>query len=114
MNGKSKWNSYHQHLKRTGKQYICSDDVHGIFLPLFSSSMVEEHQKYIEQLQETLFEKDNEKHSLSQRLNALELELEKTIDDHVSKSNKYEQSLQSLTDERNALIEQQAMHLEEW
>ena len=66
--------------------------------PLFSS-IVEEHQKYIEQLQQTLFEKDNEKNSLNQRLNELELELQKTIDAHTSK-------LQSVVEERDALVEQ--------
>ena len=61
-----------------------------------------------------MFEKDNERNSLHERLIALENELRKTVDDHTSKSNEYEQNLQSLTEERNALIEQQAMHSEEW
>ena len=83
MSAKPSWNDYHQHLKRTGKLYICLCRINTIF-SLFSS-IVEEHQKHIEQLQQTLFEKDNERNSLNQRLNELELELQKTIDDHTSK-----------------------------
>ncbi len=93
--------------------YTCSNHIHGTFLLLFSSSIVEEHQKYIEQLQGTLFEKDNQRNSLSERLNTLELELQRTVDDHTWKSNEYEESLQSLTQERDALIEQQAIHSKE-
>jgi septal ring factor EnvC (AmiA/AmiB activator) len=83
-----------------------SQNIHSVTPLLFSDSMLEEYQKYIEQLQQSLFEKDNEKNSLNQRLNELELELQKTIDDHTSK-------LQSIIQERDALIEQERIHSEE-
>ncbi len=72
-----------------------SQNIHSTILLLFSDSMIEEYQNKIEQLQQNLFEKDNETNSLTQRLNELELELQRAIDDHTSKSNKYEENLQS-------------------
>jgi uncharacterized protein (DUF3084 family) len=82
------------------------NDIHTTFLSLFSSSIVEDYQKHIEQLQQNLFEKDNEINSLNQRLNTLELERQKIIDDHTSK-------LQSIIQERDTLIEQQKTHYEQ-
>ena len=75
---------------------------------------MKEYQKHIDQLQALLSEKDTEMNSSNQRLNALEFELEKTMHDHASKSNKYERNLHSLTEERNTLIEQHGIHSEEW
>ncbi len=72
-----------------------SQNIHSTTLLLFSDSMIEGYQNKIEQLEKNLFEKDNETNSLTQRLNELELELQRAIDDHTSKSNKYEENLQS-------------------
>jgi multidrug resistance efflux pump len=77
------------------------------------SSIVEDYQKQIEQLQQNLSGKDNEQISLGERLNEVELELRKTVDDHASKLIKYEEDLQSLVQERNALIENQRHDSEE-
>ncbi len=74
---------------------------------------MEDYQKQIEQLQTNLSEKDEERTLLRERLNEIELELSKTSDDHISKSKKYEEDLQSLVHERNALIDQQLIHSEE-
>ncbi len=82
------------------------NDIHTTFLSLFSSSIVEDYQKHIEQLQQNLFEKDNEINSLNQRLNTLELERQKIIDDHTSK-------WQSIIQERDTLVEQQKTHYEQ-
>ncbi len=83
-----------------------SQNIHSTTLLLFSDSIIEEHQNKIEQLEKNLFEKDNETNSLTQRLNELELELKRAIDDHKSKSNKYEENLESL-------IKLEAVHSEE-
>jgi len=77
------------------------------------SSIVEDYQKQIEQLQQKLSEKDNEQISLGERLNEVELELRKTVDHHASKLIKYEEDLQSLVQERNALLENQRHYSEE-
>ncbi len=77
------------------------------------SSQSEDYQKQIEQLQENLSKKENEYNLLNRRLNELEGELQQTIDHHTSKSKKYEEDLQSLTHERNALIDQQLIYSEE-
>ncbi len=69
------------------------------------SSQSENYQKHIQELQQNLSEKDNERSSLSERLNEVELELKKAVDDHVSLQAKYE----TLIEERNALVEQQAL-----
>ncbi len=87
------------------EQLSSSSNNNATHLP-FSDSMIEEYQNQIEQLQQDLFEKNNETNSLSQRLNQLELELQRTIDDHTSKSNEYKENVQSM-------IEQQAIRLQE-
>jgi len=69
------------------------------------SSQSENYQKQIEQLQQNLSEQDHERTSLSERLNEVELELKKAIDDHASLKTKY----QTLIEERNALKEQRAL-----
>jgi len=54
------------------------------------SSQLEDYQKQIQQLQQNLFEKDNERQSISERLNEVELELKKAIDNQVSTMTRYE------------------------
>ncbi len=70
------------------------------------SSQFENYQKQIQELQQNISEKDNERNALSERLNDVELELKKTVDDHASVKAKYE----SLIDERDALVGQQTLH----
>jgi len=70
------------------------------------SSQSENHQKHIQELQQNISEKDNERTSLSERLNEVELELKKAVDDHASLQGKYE----SLIEERDALVGQQILH----
>jgi flagellar biosynthesis chaperone FliJ len=77
---------------------------------LFSSSIIENYENQIEQLQQNLSEKEDERISLAERLNQAELELIKTVDDYKSTLNSYQEKLKSLTQERNALTEQQALH----
>jgi predicted nuclease with TOPRIM domain len=74
-------------------------------LLIFSSSIIENYQKEIAQLQESLSRKDDERTLLRDRLNEVELELRKTLDDYASKMTKYE----SLVAERDALVEQEAL-----
>ena len=77
---------------------------------LFSSSIIDNYENQIEQLRQNLSEKEDERISLAERLNQAELDLKKTVDDYRSTLNNYQEKLQSLTQERNALIEQQALH----
>jgi len=77
------------------------------------SLLSENYQKQNEQLEQNISEKDNERTSLSERLNEVELELRKIRDEHALKLVKDEEDLQSLVKERNALIEQQTLHSEE-
>jgi chromosome segregation ATPase len=69
------------------------------------SSQSENYQKHFQELQQNLSEKDNERTALSERLNEVELDLKKAIDDHASLKAKYE----TLIEERNVLVEQQAL-----
>ncbi len=69
------------------------------------SSQSENHQKQIQELQQNISEKDNERTSLSERLNEVELDLKKAIDDHASLKAKYE----TLIEERNAFGEHHAL-----
>jgi seryl-tRNA synthetase len=77
------------------------------------SSQSENYKKQIEELQQNVSDKDNERSSLTARLNEIEAELRKTIDDHALKSIKHEEDLQSVIEERNTLIEQQTHYSEQ-
>ncbi|CAF4423197.1 unnamed protein product, partial [Adineta steineri] len=68
-----------------------------------SASAIEDYQKQIDQLQKHLSQKDEERSLLRERLNEVEVEFRKTLDDHESTVNKYE----FLKQERDVLIEQQ-------
>ncbi len=72
---------------------------------LFSNSMVEDYEKQIQELQQKLSEKDNERSTLSERLHEVEVELTKTLDDHTSTVMKYE----SLIKERDELAERHSV-----
>jgi hypothetical protein len=72
---------------------------------LFSNSMVEDYEKQIQELQQKLSEKDNERNALSERLHEVEVELTKTLDDHTSTVMKYE----SLIKERDELAERHSV-----
>jgi hypothetical protein len=80
----------------------------------FSSLIIEKYQNQIELLQQNMAEKDEERTLLGERLNGLELELQTTIDNHELIVNKCEEDIQYFTQERNALIEQQALRFSEW
>ena len=68
--------------------------------------MIEDLRKEISQLQDNLSLKDDERILLQERLDEVELELSKTLNDQASTMSKY----QSLVNERNVLIEQQTIH----
>ncbi|CAF1419954.1 unnamed protein product [Adineta steineri] len=68
-----------------------------------SPSAVEDYRKQIDQLQKHLSQKDEERSLLRERLNEVEVEFRKALDDHESTVNKYE----FLKQERNVLVEQQ-------
>lgn len=73
----------------------------------FSQSTLEDYEQQIRQLQEKLSQTEDERSLLDERLNEQELELRQIIDDRASTIALYEQQLQSLIQERNALLEQQ-------
>ncbi len=49
-----------------------------------ASTIIEDYQKQLDQLQQNLSGSDGERTLLRERLNEVELELEKTLDDHTS------------------------------
>jgi hypothetical protein len=79
----------------------------------FSSLIIAKYQNQIELLQQNLAEKDEERTLLGERLNGLELELQTTIHNHELTVNKCEEDIQYFTQERNALIELQALRFAE-
>jgi flagellar biosynthesis chaperone FliJ len=64
----------------------------------------------IQQLQQKLSQNDDERALLRERLNEVELEFGKTLEDRASTLTTYEEQLQSLVQERNALHEQHALN----
>jgi predicted nucleic acid-binding Zn-ribbon protein len=75
----------------------------------FSQSAIEDYEKEIKQLQQKLSQNEDERSLLRERLNEVELEFQKTFDDRTSTTAMYEEQLQSLVQERNALVEQQVI-----
>jgi predicted nucleic acid-binding Zn-ribbon protein len=73
----------------------------------YSPSAIEDYEKQIDQLQQNLSHNEDERSLLRERLNEVELEFRKTVDDNTSTLTMYEEQLQSLVTERNALVEQQ-------
>jgi hypothetical protein len=72
-------------------------------------SAIENQAAQIESLQTEFQHKDQETNLLRERLNEVELQLKKTLDDHALTMNKY----QSLVEERTALVQQQSLKSEE-
>ena len=73
----------------------------------FSQSRHEDHEQQIKDLQQKLSRNEDERSLLRERLNEVELEYREAIDDRASTLAMYEEQLQSLVQERNALVEQQ-------
>ena len=71
-------------------------------------SVVDEYEQQIKELQKKLSQYEDERQLLRERLNEIELEFSKANDDRSSVSAMYEEQLQSLSRERDTLIEQQA------
>ena len=75
----------------------------------FSQSTHEDHEQQIKELRQKLSQNEDERSLLRERLNEVELEYREAIDDRASTLAMYEEQLQSLVQERNALVEQQEM-----
>ncbi|CAF4939413.1 unnamed protein product, partial [Rotaria sp. Silwood1] len=88
-------NERQQHILATSSSLPVTEDI--------SSSIIEDYQTKINQLEQTLIEKEDEQILLRERLNEIELELRKILDDQNSTLTKYE----TLVRERNVLVEQQ-------
>ena len=71
-------------------------------------SVVDEYEQQIKELQKKLSQYEDERQLLRERLNEIELEFGKANDERSSLSTMYEEQLQSVIQERNALVEQQA------
>ncbi|CAF3047116.1 unnamed protein product, partial [Rotaria sp. Silwood2] len=76
-----------------------------------SRSNIENYEKQIHQLQQKLSQNDDERTLLRERLNEVELEFRKTLDDRATTTNMYEEQLQSLIQERDALVQQHVLEL---
>jgi len=74
----------------------------------FSSLVIGDYQKLIDQLQEDLSEKENERKTISEHLDEVELELKRILDNYASLLTKYG----LVVEERDALIQEGASHLE--
>lgn len=72
----------------------------------FSHSTLEDYEQQVKQLQQKLSQNENERKLLRERLNEVELEFQQTIDDRASTIAMYEQQLQSLVQQRSALVNQ--------
>jgi chromosome segregation ATPase len=72
-------------------------------------SLSEDYQKQIDQLQQNLSQKDEERTLLREHLNNIELELRKTLDDHASTKSQFE----SITQERDTLVDQHNLQITE-
>ncbi len=73
------------------------------------STIIEDYEKQIKQLQQKLSQNEDERSLLRERLNEVEVEFTRTIDDRASTLAMYEDQLQSAVQERNALVEQQVL-----
>ncbi|UJR33572.1 hypothetical protein I4U23_021010 [Adineta vaga] len=76
-------------------------------------SIIEDCQKQINQLQQKLASNEDERSLFRERLNEVELELKKSTDNHASTIHMYEEQFESLVKERNAVVEEHALHLSE-
>jgi len=76
--------------------------------PVVDESNVDEYEQQIKELQKKLSQYEDERQLLRERLNEIELEFSKANDDRSSVSAMYEEQLQSLSRERDTLIEHQA------
>ncbi|CAF4357557.1 unnamed protein product, partial [Rotaria sordida] len=76
-----------------------------------SSSIVEDYQKQIDELEQKLSENNEEQSLLREHLNKVEIELKETKHNHELTLTKYKEEFLSLVEERNELIEQQTLSL---
>ncbi|CAF1066100.1 unnamed protein product [Adineta ricciae] len=74
-----------------------------------STSPMKDYNKQIKKLRQKLTANENDQTELRQRLDEVELELKKTSDEHTAAIAKYEEQLQALVKERNAVIELHAI-----
>lgn len=72
----------------------------------FSHSNIDTHNQEIHRLQQKLSQNEDERALLRERLDEVELEFGKLLEDRASTLTVYEEQLQSLVQERNALVEQ--------
>ncbi len=72
---------------------------------IFRSADSENYEKQIKQLQQNLSQKNDERTLLRERLNEVELELSKTLEDLALTKGQYKAAIK----ERNALEEQQML-----
>ena len=74
------------------------------------SDTIDEYEQQIKQLQQKLSQNEDERTLLRERLNEVELEVNKVTEDRASTLAMYEDQLQSVIQERNAFVEQQTAY----
>ncbi|CAF4901358.1 unnamed protein product, partial [Rotaria sp. Silwood2] len=84
-----------QHILADPSSFSATEDI--------SPAIIEEYQTKIDRLVKSLIEKEDERILLRERLNEIELELRKVLDDQNSTFKKYE----LLVQERDLLVQQQ-------
>ncbi|CAF3336486.1 unnamed protein product [Rotaria sp. Silwood1] len=95
-----------EHIIKTEKPVSTTSSVTNI-----SQSTIEDYEKHLHQLQQKLSQNDEERSLLRERLNEVELEFRKTLDDRQSTTNMYEEQLQSLVHERDVLVQQHVLQI---
>ena len=75
-------------------------------------SVVDEYEQQVRELQQELSQSEGERQLLREHLNEIELELNKANDEKSSVSAMYEEQLQSIIQERNALVEHHTTEIE--
>lgn len=78
-----------------------------------SSSVFESEQQQISELREKLSSSESERDVIRTRLTDVELEFRKTLDECASTLSTYEQQIQALLRERDALLEQRTAQTDE-
>jgi len=75
-------------------------------------SVVDEYEQQVRELQQELSQSEDERQLLRERLNEIELELNKANDEKSTVSAMYEEQLKSIIQERNALVEHHTTEIE--
>ena len=88
-----------------GLTFVIASTTHLCEVYYSSHSVTDNDHPEIHHLKQKLSQYEDERALLRERLNEVELEFRKTLDDRASTLTMYEEQLQSLVQERNAQVE---------